>query len=99
MKFDIILFVSGLRLKMVLSRKEKRIRISNSIKRQGGNLSLMPEAEPEFDRTQQTSVFNVFDHRNLREMFGRDSTLPNPCFELAIVIALHKLLREEGVRF
>ena len=50
MKFD-ILFLLGLHLKMILSRKEKKVHIYKSIKRQVGNLPLMPEAEAGLDKT------------------------------------------------
>lgn len=49
-KFD-TLFLLGLHFKMILSRKEKKIPIYKSIKRQVGNLPLMPEAEAGFDKT------------------------------------------------
>lgn len=51
----------------------------------------MPEAETGFDRAKQTSLFNELNHGNLKQMSGRDLTLPHPCFQSAIVTALQKL--------
>ena len=68
-KFDVILFLLGLNLKMVLFRKEKGTHIYNSIKRQDGIFPLMAEAEPEFDRIKWTNTFNMLNSGNVKKMF------------------------------